>query len=355
MTPEGQVLRGLFIRLDKIGDLCLTLPADEGARSQGHEIHWLISSGLGFVTHHAVPPREATQLSRSFSWSGLVGFVHLVRRLRPDYSISFFAPWWIHLGLWLGGVPMRYGVRSRWDSYLFLNHGLRQRRSQSTQSELKNNCDLASWALSHFRREQVNSQASPLVLSAPGPIPSLVTSPYLVVHPGMAGSARNWAIENYAELIEKLTDHITVVITGTATDREVLEPLKARLKASERVLWWNERLTAEELLAALGRAAVVVAPSTGVLHLAAALGRPTVGLYSPVFVQHPRRWGAQSDLAENLLPTGFDTETGDPRAHCPGHFGCLGTKCPVYDCMQDLKVARVLSVVRAQMSRGGSA
>ena len=46
----------------------------------------------------------------------------------------------------------------------------------------------------------------------------------------------------------------------------------------------------------------VVAPSTGVLHLAAALGVPAIGIYSPLKVEHPRRWAPRGPRATFLVP-----------------------------------------------------
>ncbi|MFA4948860.1 MAG: glycosyltransferase family 9 protein, partial [Candidatus Krumholzibacteriia bacterium] len=46
-----------------------------------------------------------------------------------------------------------------------------------------------------------------------------------------------------------------------------------------------------ELAAILSLADLVVTNSTGPLHLAVALGVPTVSIYSPVPTRHPGRWG----------------------------------------------------------------
>ena len=85
----------------------------------------------------------------------------------------------------------------------------------------------------------------------------------------------------------------------------------------------NEKLNIEQLLFVLSHAKHVVAPSTGVLHLAASLGTPVTGIYSPVRVQKATRWG----------PKGKNARTLTPKVDCPGHFSCLKEKCPHFDCM----------------------
>ncbi|MEN0059029.1 MAG: glycosyltransferase family 9 protein, partial [Bdellovibrio sp.] len=52
----------------------------------------------------------------------------------------------------------------------------------------------------------------------------------------------------------------------------------------------------------LGAAKAVIVPSTGIAHLAASLGTPVIGLYSPVRVQHPRRWAARGPQVKILMP-----------------------------------------------------
>ena len=57
--------RAVLIRLDKIGDLVLTLPADRQRALRDYECHWYISKGLGFVAEHANPPRQYREVARA--------------------------------------------------------------------------------------------------------------------------------------------------------------------------------------------------------------------------------------------------------------------------------------------------
>jgi len=70
-----------------------------------------------------------------------------------------------------------------------------------------------------------------LRLQAPHPAATLAARglkarEYRVVHPGMAGSALNWPVEYYRDLVEKLGTETTVVVTGTKMDSPFLEGLK---------------------------------------------------------------------------------------------------------------------------------
>lgn len=65
MSSIGRVsirtgVKAVFIRLDKIGDLIATLPADELSflKEKDIQVSWVISKGLGFIASHAVPQRS---------------------------------------------------------------------------------------------------------------------------------------------------------------------------------------------------------------------------------------------------------------------------------------------------------
>ena len=61
-------------------------------------------------------------------------------------------------------------------------------------------------------------------------------------------------------------------------------------------------LSLPELAALYARASVVVANSTGPLHLAAALGTPVVGIYPQLTAMSPARWGPYTDTKRVLCP-----------------------------------------------------
>ena len=124
-----------------------------------------------------------------------------------------------------------------------------------------------------------------------------------------------------------------IVITGTQSDEAILEPIRQALAGNSGIIWLDRKLSGPMLLHVLHGARVVLAPSTGVAHLAASLGRKVIGLYSPVKVQHPTRWAPQGEKVEVLVP---DVE-------CPGKKACLGPQCQHYDCMNRISLESVRS------------
>jgi ADP-heptose:LPS heptosyltransferase len=66
------------------------------------------------------------------------------------------------------------------------------------------------------------------------------------------------------------------------------------------------------------------------LHIAAAVGTPVVGLYAPVHVMSPKRWGPLTDKKVIFVP--------DPM-QCSR---CKGGECQGNDCMEQITVQQVL-------------
>lgn len=335
----------VLIRLDKIGDLISTLPTDQVPYLKNSEVTWVIAKGLGFIPKNAQPPRKFIELEKEHPPQSFWSLLKFLTELQPDLAVSFQAPWWVSLALWWARVPLRAGVRSQWHSFLFLNKTLRQKRSEGRQHEADYNADLLAFACdeiavgdSKTKRPYLSLQAAPLLLDRW----NLQAKKFIVVHPGMAGSALNWPVQKYIELISLLIKENQVVLTGTPSDEPWLAAIKKQFASEPRVISLQSQLNGEELLGLLTAAQVVVAPSTGVAHLAAALSTPVITLFSPIRVQHPTRWAPRGKNVHILLPP----------VTCPAIFKCLGEGCSYYFCMDRISVPQVLQKIKQAQNEG---
>lgn len=327
--------KAVFIRLDKIGDLVCTMPVDQVPALKDWDITWVIAKGLSFIPEHAEPRRKYLELDKSQPAEARRILETFLREWQPDVAVSFQSPWWVNFILWKCRIRQRIGVLSKWDSFIFLNFGLRQRRSQALQHEADYNLDLVR----KIAPDQIREISAPLLRLKATPQEELLqraqltSKGYVVVHPGMAGSAINWPTAHYIELIERLSTKTKVVLTGTPADDVWLEDIKNHFKNNPQVICLQNQLTTGGLLYVLEQAKAVYAPSTGVLHMAASLGTPVYGFYSPILVQTTKRWGARSHSQVELFT---------PDVKCPATHECLGSPCPNYPCMQQITPEKVL-------------
>jgi ADP-heptose:LPS heptosyltransferase len=103
---------------------------------------------------------------------------------------------------------------------------------------------------------------------------------YWVLHARAADLYKNWPVDKTRALLEharRAHPGLAVVLTGSGDDRDTLQALAAGLEGVHVVA--GEFDIANTAACLLG-AACVLAPDTGVLHLAAALGVPVIGLYA---------------------------------------------------------------------------
>jgi ADP-heptose:LPS heptosyltransferase len=283
----------------------------------------------------------------------------ILKEYQPEIVFSFQAPWWVSYELFRAKVPIRVGSFSQWHSFLFLNKGLRQKRSRSDQHEFHYNLDLVYEGLGSqlennqnaldnniSRNKRIEKDALVLKLKQSNLSLKLLemigSNNYWALHPGMAGSARNWSTSNYIKLIQEYFVRNSesqwpqkIVITGTQMDEPWIAPLRSELGLDTRVVFLQNKLSATELLEVLGSSRCVLAPSTGVLHLAASLNVPTIGIFSPIRVQSIIRWGARGKNIRNI----------SPELKCPATFHCLNKDCSKFDCMDQISVEKVLDLI----------
>jgi lipopolysaccharide heptosyltransferase II len=122
-------------------------------------------------------------------------------------------------------------------------------------------------------------------------------SPIVALAPGAVGPGKRWPTESYAELAKALTqDGATVWILGGPMEKELAAAITGH--AGDRV----HDLTGNDLrdaIIALKAADLAVTNDSGLMHIAAAIGTPTIGIFGPT---DPRLWGPLNPLAAVIEP-----------------------------------------------------
>lgn len=284
-----------LIRIDKMGDLINTLPIDQAEALHGHEVFWAINQGLKPFVDLSQPPRHVTEIPTEDGWQGFSELRAWIRAHKIEAAVVFYAPWWVSMALFLERVPVRMGRKSQWHSFLFLNKTFRQSRSLSEKHEADYNLELVRKTLggAEERTPILRLQAPPArhLLEKY----SLQGKNFFVVHPGMAGSALNWPQSKYIQVIRELLKTATVVITGTPIDDPSLTEVRQEFEKHRDVRWLQNKLDLPSLIYILSQARAVVAPSTGVAHLAGSLGVPVITLFPNNTKQSPVRWAPRGD------------------------------------------------------------
>ena len=102
---------------------------------------------------------------------------------------------------------------------------------------------------------------------------------------GRLSLERRWPAARHAELSRGLADEdqATVVLVGAPSEAAHVAEVRALAGETKHgaVLDWSGRLPFDEFLALLARADLVVSNDSGPMHIAAAMGTPTLGLFGP--------------------------------------------------------------------------
>ena len=130
-----------------------------------------------------------------------------------------------------------------------------------------------------------------------------------------------------------------LVVTGTADERRLCaQALRSAESAQPTTISdLSGQLTIEALIDLLSGAALLVTNDTGPLHLADALGTPTVGLFGP---NTPQRYGPRRAGSLAL-------HTDLPCSPCLDDRHMKHSSCRHYSCMTSLAVEDVAQACRA--------
>jgi len=255
-----------------------------------------------------------------------------LRRAYPRAHLSLAAPTWLEpLVDLIGGIdelvdsaPLATLPRQLHGAELVVNlHG---RGPQSTQLLQATSPDrLVSYGLSGGpdwragEREvdrwcrllhECGVPADPYDLQLRRPPQTPIASGAVLVHVGSAAASRRWPLESWTEVVRNLSG--PVLLTAGPGEVQAAAQVAREAGLPDQAVLHGLSLTALAALVAAAR--LLVAPDTGVAHLATALGTPSVVLFGPVppavwgpppgWSRHRALWGGvESDnLADSTAP-----------------------------------------------------
>jgi ADP-heptose:LPS heptosyltransferase len=107
-------------------------------------------------------------------------------------------------------------------------------------------------------------------------------APYIIVHPLSGWSYKTWPLQKFQELIHRIFEAYPhqILIIGAESDRICLQSLVEGFAQHSRVLF-AVGLPLDKLAAVIAGASLFIGGDSGPLHLAAAVGTPSVGLFGP--------------------------------------------------------------------------
>lgn len=352
LLPTHNRNRILLIRPDHLGDVLLTTPAIYALREVNPytEIHALVGPWsadaiaaypeIDLVLTLAFPgfSREPKENWRSPYQLALQTAQHLRRIgyssaiiMRPDH-------WWGALVARLAGIPERIGYQHP-EVAPFLTQAVEPRQEHAVQQSLYL---VEHWTgpvapekiVYRFPVDPVSEGYANGYLQEWGIEPG---QPIICIHPGTGTWVKHWREDKWADVADTLAEQLdaAVVFTGGAHELRLTRRIAGQMRHPVCIMAGDTRIS--QLAAVFKRAKVVLGPDSGPLHLAAAVGTPTVPLFGPADPLEFGPWGPPQKhyvLASDIgcrpcrvLDWGAD----DPEFH---------------PCVREITVARVLDAAR---------
>jgi len=132
-------------------------------------------------------------------------------------------------------------------------------------------------------------------------------APVLAIGPAANWRGKEWRAERFAALVQRLTatdgllPGARIAVLAAAHERKQAEPLLAAIPLHRQIdlVGKVDLLTAA---AALRRCALFIGNDTGLMHMAAASGTPTLGLFGPSPSEKYAPWGQRTALVRSIDP-----------------------------------------------------
>ena len=298
----NEVNRIIVSRIDSIGDVMLTLPF----------CAWLKEcfpkATLVFLARgYTIPVVSCFKpVDEILDWDLIVNLpiAEKTGLLKADCIVHLFPNKDVAALSKKAKTPYRIGTSHRIFHFLTCNYKVNFSRKNSSLHEAQLNFELAR----PFGLKRIPSLESIIAIGThfslpikptPKALKNIDLSNAIVLHPKSQGSAIEWPIEKYHALSEQLIQSgKTVLITGTEKEGEMI---RKQFSFSQHLIDLTGQLTLSELIALLAKVKVVVACSTGPIHIAAVLGTPTIALFSSRKPIHPGRWRPLGEKSKVLV------------------------------------------------------
>jgi lipopolysaccharide heptosyltransferase II len=293
-VPAGEVREILVLRLDRIGDLLMSLPALAELRSAFPRARIRLAVGAW-----SAPVARRAPVDDVLVWSapwvgrreeGADSIPALFRRARAlrrealDLALDLQGDVRASLLLALTGARVRVGYANTGGDWLL--------------TRVVPLDETVSWVEQNRRAVAV---AAGRAGDLPGALPRvpLVTAeeraaarqtlaeaglaggPLVGLHPSGGRAVKQWPVDRWLEVARRLQAEAGahIVLTGSGADRELTRRIAADL--SGPVADFAGRLDLLRTLAVIASLDLYLSPDTGPMHMAAAVGTPSVSVFGP--------------------------------------------------------------------------
>ncbi len=295
----------LLIRTDRFGEFILNLPAFRAVREKFPNSHIAVMAQSyvgGFIEGSPNRIDEIITYNperQKGIWQSLK-LIWSLKKRKINLAIIFNPSKKFNIITFLAGIPRRVGYNRKWG--FLLTHKIEDKKYLGEKHEVEYNLDLAQLIgaetkdkslfipITKENKEFVEKRLANLYLHSGGVSGQGET--LIAVHPWTSNPQKQWQIENFVELAEKISqwENFRVVIIGGREEREFSQRYFANNEKG--IVNFTGEFTLSQSAALLKRCKLLVSCDSGPVHLAAAVGTPAIALFrSNIPGVGAKRWG----------------------------------------------------------------
>jgi ADP-heptose:LPS heptosyltransferase len=346
--------RILLLRLERIGDLLMALPAIRDVRSlaPSAEID-LVVGGWNASLAEAIPAvtrvitLDARWLARDRGGQGMPALITEARRWRNqryDLAINFEPDVRSNLLLALSGATWTVGWTSGGGGPVL---------DGSVDFDPRAHTIVNARRLVRTAFDRTPAESARPLLTIPEPALRAAndrlgssgsrSGPRIGMHVSGGRAIKQWDLDRFADVAARLIDerHATLVLTGSAVDRPLVNTVISAL-APRSVVDATGDVDLVELAAMLQQLDLLVTGDTGPMHLAYTVGTPVVAVFGPSAPQRYGPIGPDDRIIRVDLPCSPCNRIRQPPSRCVGHTP---------DCLTGVSVDAVFDAARSVLDQ----
>ncbi len=283
LSPSARIL---IIRLDRLGDVVLSMPVAQALREARPSafLAMLVKPECRELIDGHPALNQALVYDKAGAHRGVLStirFAMSLRRERFDIALVLHPTFRAHWIAWLAGIPRRIGY-ARKGGWL-LTQRLPHEKQRGRRHEADYTLDFVralgvvpsraspAIAVSHDAVERVNQR-----LGEHGIDPQ---ARLVAIHPSASSVSKRWMPERFAAVADRLAQEqaTRIVLVAGRADEPCVEQVTAAMRRP--VVNLAGRLSVGELAALLRRAQLLISNDSGPVHIAAAVGTPVVAIF----------------------------------------------------------------------------
>ena len=307
----------LCVRPDNMGDLIMSGPAIRALKeSFNAKITVLTSSMSAGIINHMPEIDEAiifdlpwVKTAEAPDPGVFNSVIEEIKTRKFDAAVVFTVysqnPLPTAMLAYLAGIPLiltncrekPYQLITDWvpdkEPYQFIKHQVRR--------DLDLVVNVGAHTLNEDLQLTVNQQLWTAVSQQLGSVGFDVSKPWIILHAGVSEKKREYHVECWVEAAKQLiAEHgLQVLLTGSASEKHLTDELQSLIGEGSTSAGGMFKLP--EFVCLMEQAPLLLSVNTGTIHIAAAVGTPTVVLYAQTNPQHTP-WNVPHIVLEFPVP-----------------------------------------------------